>query len=1080
MSLSSRFLACFILLLATLPHLAAQEFANRYALILEDPPAAEQAASRSALRSAAVSNYRAQLEARQRTLRQDLVTRGIQPVGAVNTLTNAVFVAAGPDRLAELKALPGVKGVVRLRRYHKSLNRATQLVDAPAAWNLLGGAQNAGAGIKIGILDSGIDQTNPAFQDSTLPMPAGFPICSGADCAFTSNKVIVARSYVRQLAAGSGSDPSADSRPDDYSPRDRDGHGTAVASCAAGEMTSANVTFSGVAPKAYLGNYKIYGSPEVNDFTTDDVIVQALEDAFNDGMDVVSFSSGGPAFSGPLDTGAACGNNAGVPCDLVAQAFENAAQQGLIIVAAAGNEGQDGVNYPSFGTISSPADAPSVIAAGATTNSHSFAEALSMLEPGAPANVQDISVRTGDAYVPLGAWAFPLVDAAGLGDVYACSALPAGSLAGSIVLVERGPSTNPCSFSTKMGNALDAGALGVVFYMEDNSATISPSGLSPFGWPAAMISLQDGLALKTYLETAPGALLAFEPASVEQSATPDLLASFSSAGPAMGDAALKPDLLAVGTSVFMAAESYDPLGVLYSADGVAVANGTSFAAPLISGAAALVKQRHPDFSAAQVKSALVDTASQGITTDTSGDSVDVRQTGGGKLDVAAAVSATVTSNPASISFGAIRPGTLPKTVMLEISNAGSSPVDLFVSLAVSTTGASLILNKDKLSLGAHVSDTVAVTLFGAVPLPGSYSGAVVLEGSGVSVRIPYLYLAGDGTPANLIPLTGDGFDGTAGQPIPSSLISFLLVDSYGLPVPGAPVSFLALRGGSVRNASTTTDSHGLAGATAVLGSQPGTYSFAASAGGLRHTYSGSARAKPVIPSGGVANAASFDNASPVAPGSYVSIFGTGLSDFTDYPIPAASLPLAIDYVNVSFDVPSAGLSVPGRLVFVSPGQVNVQVPWDLQGQPSARVKVTINESLSNVVTVALSPYAPGLFETAPGVAAALDSGSHILNAGNRAAAGQTVELYANGLGPVTNQPATGDPAPASPLAQTTMGATVSIGGKDAPVSFSGLAPGFAGLYQVNVTIPAGLSAGLQPVIVSIGGKASKPSGVFVK
>src|SRR6185503_14898732 len=124
---------------------------------------------------------------------------------------------------------------------------------------------------------------------------AGYPRCSGDDCAFTNNKVIVARSYVRQLAAGSAPlNPAADSRPDDYSPRDRVGHGTAVASTAAGFSNTGLVTFSGVAPKAYLGNYKIYGSPEVNDFTTEDVIIQALEDAMKDGMDIVSFSSGAP------------------------------------------------------------------------------------------------------------------------------------------------------------------------------------------------------------------------------------------------------------------------------------------------------------------------------------------------------------------------------------------------------------------------------------------------------------------------------------------------------------------------------------------------------------------------------------------------------------------------------------------------------------------------------------------------------------------------------------------------------------------------------------------------------------------
>src|SRR5207244_1021185 len=124
------------------------------------------------------------------------------------------------------------------------------------------------------------------------------------------------------------------SRPDDYSPRDRDGHGTAVASCAAGNTATGSVTFNGMAPKAYLGNYKISGSPTVNDSSPDDAIIQAVEDAMNDGMDIISFSLGAPALSGPLDVGSACANDPGVPCDLLAQTFENVAKAGIVVVAA--------------------------------------------------------------------------------------------------------------------------------------------------------------------------------------------------------------------------------------------------------------------------------------------------------------------------------------------------------------------------------------------------------------------------------------------------------------------------------------------------------------------------------------------------------------------------------------------------------------------------------------------------------------------------------------------------------------------------------------------------------------------------
>ena len=115
--------------------------------------------------------------------------------------------------------------------------------------------------------------------------------------------------------------------------------------CAAGETnTGPAATITGMAPKAYLGNYKVFGSPEINPFTGGDIIILALEDALKDGMDIAELSLGTPAFSGPLDQGAACGLTGTTPCDPEAAAVENAVQSGMLVVVAAGNEGEDGQN----------------------------------------------------------------------------------------------------------------------------------------------------------------------------------------------------------------------------------------------------------------------------------------------------------------------------------------------------------------------------------------------------------------------------------------------------------------------------------------------------------------------------------------------------------------------------------------------------------------------------------------------------------------------------------------------------------------------------------------------------------------
>lgn len=1159
---------------------------NHYAVVLSDPAVLDRFPTRGAARSSAAQNYRMQIEAHQQSMRSELATRGFQVTGSVSTSWNAIFVSTTPDRIAELQNLPGVTAVIRMRMMHPNLDRATVLMNAPAAWTALGGAANAGKGIKVAVLDTGIDQTHPAFQDSTLTMPPGFPLCTTnhpEDCAYTNSKVIVAKSYVRYLAAPtSAANPAADSLPDDYAPRDRDGHGTAVASAiGAAQNSGPAATFSGIAPKVYLGNYKVYGDTLG---TSEDIWVQALDDAFNDGFDIANISSGVIATSGPLDTGAACGMSAGAQnyCDPIASSFEKVAEGGMIVVASAGNDGYSSGTgqFPTYNVISSPSNAPSVISVGGTLNDHIFEPSVSV--PGSPSNLQNISAETSDAYWSSGIispTSAPLIDVSTVGDGYACSALPAYSMyvgqTPAYALIERGPSASPCSFNVKAANAVAAGAAGIIFYMYDSSAPITPeltdsSGNLPIYGPVVMIGNSDGVALKTYLAAHPGAVVQIDPNGTETSLTAynsqwgfspalagNMFIGFSSPGPDAGDLAIKPDIVATAggdplyleppdpinsnlfgqSGMYLAAQSYDPGGEVYSQNRYIAADGTSFAAPLVAGAAALVWQMHPKYTAAQVRSALINSSALDTTTDVYGDPVNAIQAGAGRLDAGAAVSATVVASPVSISFGNLKNATLPISKAITLTNLGSATVNLTIAVsqpvdvnAVTATGATVAVDKSTLSLAAGATGTINVSLSGSVPSPDQFAGAVTVSGTGVSLHIPYIALVPDGVPFDVFPIQYGSistayscYEGTPGTDI--GPVGLKLIDDYGLPIVGTPVQFSVSPSSSVTLGSAqyepactpassgsavtcNTDNYGVAYAEVTTGTAlTSSSTITASAGGMSFQFGfdnfgnncGQVLAAPAIT--GVAEAAA--GATNIAPGSYISIYGTNLVNPLNVAAVAPSygdsatylpLPLSLDFVDVSFDAPPGTSGAwdgkpidyngkPGYFTFValSGNQLNLQIPWELQGQSSVLVKVIVDGLFtSNVLTIPLVPYSPQLFQSCGG-ACAIDATTYAahpsaVSSSNPAHAGDIVELYGNGFGPVNNPPNSGEAAGAS---TTTGTVTVTIGGQTAQVQYAGLAPGFPALYQINVVIPSGLT-GNQPVVASVGGQSSKPATIPIQ
>jgi subtilisin family serine protease len=650
-------------------------------------------------------SYRAQLSALRNDYKKWLQANypKAKITGNFDISLNAVAVELNGAPLAGIAASPLVKQAQYEGVYHK-LNTVPDLaiVRAPQAWTSGGGAEHAGEGVKVAVIDTGIDVRHPCFADAGYPAQKQL-----GDTKFTNNKVLVARVFNNK--AGSRS----------YTAEAIQDHGTHVAGTVACNFgTPASVDgaaipdpISGVAPKALLGNYNIFPD-QVDDARSEDIL-NALDAAYADGFDIANMSLGGNAH--------------GIQ-DLLTMAVDNLDQANMVVAVASGNSG------PDLRTVESPGSAARALTAGAS----SVGQQMYFVVTVGASTYQTLkgdfgSAPAGGLTAPLAVLLDPASEFGGLSA--ACDALPAGSLAGKIALLSRGT----CDFTVKLQNVQDAGGVAALvvdradggpIVMGQNDNPVQPT------IPGYMAALSERSALMA----SDGQSTTFPdiPTYVYASSGDDLIADFTSAGPTDVDFRAKPDLVAPGVNVL----SSVPANACATPPCFAFMNGTSMATPHLAGTAAVVRAQHPDWSAAEIRSAIVNTAKRNIVHDLDGVAIeDVNVVGAGRLDVKNAVDATIALDPVSVNFNAVPSGSgQSRTVNVTVRNIGAGAKTLAFAVADSDTGVAYSVSPASASLGAGESTVVAVTMTAGKGAPvGGQQAFLVVDSGGTEVAHAALF-----------------------------------------------------------------------------------------------------------------------------------------------------------------------------------------------------------------------------------------------------------------------------------------------------------------------------------------------------
>jgi uncharacterized protein (TIGR03437 family) len=461
-----------------------------------------------------------------------------------------------------------------------------------------------------------------------------------------------------------------------------------------------------------------------------------------------------------------------------------------------------------------------------------------------------------------------------------------------------------------------------------------------------------------------------------------------------------------------------------------------------------------------------------------------------------AVSATPAAavSPSGLNFIA-NGGANPTGQKVQISNLSNQPLMITSSAFVeeATNWLNVTPSSGIATSTQPLVETMAVNVAGLTP--GVHNGVVLFEDSAdnttYSIAVQLIVAQSTGcTPTQLLPLftnLGDSFQATSGLPAPLEAEIF---DDCGAPLTaGSVVSSFSTGDPSV---SMTPTGNGQWAGTWMPGNLEGSAAsvtlsaFSSTAGGLQGSavISGALSANPTAPFvnlSGVVSAASLAANVPIAPGSYISIFGSNLASAA---ASAQSLPLPTTLNETQ--VLLGGQPLP--LNFVGPGQINAIVPSGPPVNTLQQLMVIQKGVYSLPQTLVVAEAQPAVFTqnqsgTGAGViVVAKADGTQFLNTSSSpASTGDALVIYCAGLGAVNPPVPEGMPGPSSPLSHTANSVNVTVGGQAAQVLYAGLAPGFAGLYQVNVILPPGITAATDvPLVLSVAGQNSPPVTLAVQ